>query len=133
MTRETRNVNGVWHGIYNYPDGVPLGAFEAELCELDGIVSGNTREKGQGPEDFDLIVTASIEGQISNEHISFVKFYDSPLPYYLPVQYDGSISPEGDEIAGKWTIPGEWSGTFIMVRKSSMETLSKIEAKESVA
>jgi hypothetical protein len=45
---------------------------------------------------------------------SFVKIYDDlERP---TVHYRGTIQPGGDEIEGIWTIPGDWSGTFMMVR-----------------
>jgi hypothetical protein len=30
--------------------------------------------------------------------------------------YQGTVQPGGDEIEGTWHIPGDWSGTFLMVR-----------------
>ena len=32
-----------------------------------------------------------------------------PTPHY-----HGLIQPGGDEIEGEWTIPGDWSGTFLI-------------------
>ena len=38
------------------------------------------------------------------------------VPGYDVVQYSGAVRDEGLEIAGTWTVPGSWSGTFLMIR-----------------
>jgi len=32
------------------------------------------------------------------------------------VHYAGEISRDGNEIHGRWTVPGSWSGPFLMIR-----------------
>ena len=46
--------------------------------------------------------------------VRWVKIYDDLNR--APPRYEGRIQPGGDEIEGEWTIPGNWSGTFLMVR-----------------
>jgi hypothetical protein len=38
----------------------------------------------------------------------------------------------GDEIEGRWTIPGAWSGTFLMVRASRQSEAIERQASEKV-
>jgi hypothetical protein len=55
-----------------------------------------------------------IEGDRTASTLAFIKIYDDlarPTPHYR-----GTIQPGGDEIEGEWTIPGDWSGTLLMIR-----------------
>jgi hypothetical protein len=129
MDDSTLNLTGQWSGLFNYPEQFLAGAFEANLIEISGIVSGATNESGQCEQDFHLSVSAHIEGQRANNSVSFTKFYDSPLPDYLPVEYTGKLSPEGDELSGVWQVSAAWSGTFIMIRKA--QAVLELTNKES--
>jgi hypothetical protein len=40
--------------------------------------------------------------------------------------------PEGNEIAGRWTVPGVWSGTFLMVRNGGGKETIASETSETV-
>jgi hypothetical protein len=44
----------------------------------------------------------------------------------------GTIRAGGDEIEGEWTIPGEWSGTFLMVSPSSAGEAVERKVSEEV-
>lgn len=112
------DVSGSWRGIFNYPQALPPNSFEAELREAGGIVTGETREVGDGEDEGETILHAYLDGRRSGTGISFVKRYDLLRRAANPVHYDGTLSPEGDEITGRWTIAGNWSGTFLMVRSS---------------
>ena len=60
-----------------------------------------------------------IEGGREGSEVSFIKIYDDlerPTPHYR-----GTILPGGDEVEGEWTIPGDWSGTFFMIRGARRE------------
>jgi len=62
--------------------------------------------------------------------LRFVKFYDDlarPTPHY-----HGRIQPGGDEIEGEWTIPGDWSGTFLMIRGARGEEAIERQISEKV-
>jgi hypothetical protein len=45
-----------------------------------------------------------------------VKTYDGLGGVYNMVLYQGVLSADGTEISGDWTIPGDWSGRFVMIR-----------------
>ena len=108
------DLSGQWSGIYNYPARFPPNTFEATIRDTGGIVTGVISQPGEFFEPAGTVQTAVIEGSRSGSKLSFVKMYDDlgrPTPHY-----HGTIQPGGDEIEGEWTIPGDWSGTFLMVR-----------------
>lgn len=111
---DENDLSGQWAGIFNYPAEFPPNSFEAELRDAGGVVTGLIT---QPREVFDIpgpSRQAVIEGQRAGSQLSFVKIYDDlERP---TVHYRGTIQPGGDEIEGIWTIPGDWSGTFMMVR-----------------
>ncbi len=63
-------------------------------------------------------MTATVMGRVDGQHVTFLKTYDRQIRRYDAVHYEGEIDPEGEEIWGRWTIPGSWSGTFLMIRAS---------------
>ncbi len=63
-------------------------------------------------------MTATVTGKVNGQHITFLKTYDRQSSSYDAVHYEGEVDPEGDEIWGCWTVPGSWSGTFLMIRAS---------------
>jgi len=110
------DLSGQWAGLYNYPIDWPPTSFEVTLRDIGGLITGITTEEGDTPDCYGMILQAVIEGSHDGTAIRFTKMYD-----YLEraaVVYDGVIQPGGDEIEGMWTVPGAWSGTFLMVRAS---------------
>jgi hypothetical protein len=113
------DLTGRWSGIFNYPSMFPPNSFEAEIRDTGGLITGvitQPREAFEGPGPSRQAV---IEGNRTGSSITFVKIYDDldrPTPHY-----HGIIQPGGDEIEGEWTIPGDWSGTFLMIRGAGNE------------
>jgi hypothetical protein len=70
----TLNLTGQWSGLFNYPQQLLTEAFEANLTEVSGIVSGTTSEVGQCAQDSHLIVSAHIEGERAKNLVTFTKF-----------------------------------------------------------
>ena len=108
------DLSGQWSGIYNYPSLYPPNTFEATIRDTGGAITGVISQPGEFFEPPGTVQTAVIEGSRSGTSLSFIKMYDDlnrPTPHY-----HGRIQPGGDEIEGEWTIPGNWSGTFLMVR-----------------
>jgi hypothetical protein len=111
------DLSGPWSGIYNYPALYPPNTFEAVIRDVDGAITGEIEQPGEFFEPPGIVQHAMIEGSREGSSVRFVKFYDDlgrPTPHY-----HGVIQPGGDEIEGEWTIPGNWSGTFLMVRGPS--------------
>ena len=126
------DLSGRWHGFYNMPLDGPPTLFEAELLDTGGLLSGETTEEGDTPDCFGMTLHAVIEGLRQGDRVAFTKRYD-----YLPradyaIDYEGVLAPGGDEIEGRWTIPGIWSGTFLMVRGSEAAAAAERQVSEKV-
>lgn len=132
MSGERLNVTGEWTGIFNYPDPHPPTGFEAVLREVAGAITGETRECSDSAEDADPVQCALIDGMRSGHSVTFTKYYDEMHRAQNPVRYDGTLSDEGDEITGRWSIAGHWSGTFMMVRASGRADVVEREAEEEL-
>ncbi|WP_375404682.1 hypothetical protein [uncultured Sphingomonas sp.] len=123
------DLSGEWRGIFNYPAAQPPTEFTATLHDAGGTLSGHTVEPGlRGG-----TVTARIDGRRTGQAVTFNKLYDDERDGdYDTVAYRGAVDADGTEIAGRWTIPGAWSGTFIMVREHGIEAEIGLEATEEV-
>ena len=124
-----RDLSGRWNGIYNYPSRFPPNTFEATIRDTGGAIAGEISQPGEFFEPAGTVQHAMIEGRREGSLVTFVKYYDDlsrPTPHYR-----GTIQPGGDEIEGEWTIPGDWSGTFLMVRAAgkSEATERKVDAE----
>ena len=132
MSGDETNLSGRWHGFYNMPFEGPPTPFEAELFDTGGLLSGETSEEGDSPDCYGLILHAVIEGRRDTDRVSFTKRYD-----YLPradyaILYEGRLAAGDDEIEGRWTIPGVWSGTFMMVRHREAGAEEEVRAEEKL-
>jgi hypothetical protein len=110
------DLSGRWSGIYNYPSDFPPNSFEATIRDAGGVIAGLIT---QPREVFDLpgpSRQAVIEGRREGSEVTFVKYYDDDDLERGTPHYRGTIQAGGDEIAGEWSHPGEWSGTFLMIR-----------------
>lgn len=120
----TADLSGRWTGVYFYPvdaefnpyDDLPPTPFEAQLRDAGGEVTGSTLEPDAlGPADA-LPIPARLEGHHFDGQLVFTKFPDGGGQTHS-IDYIGSISTDGNSIAGRWVIHGDWSGTFRMQRK----------------
>jgi hypothetical protein len=132
VTGGAEDLSGTWHGFYNMPDEGPPTAFEAELLDTGGLLSGETSEEGDTPDCFGMTLHAVIDGHRDGDRVSFTKRYD-----YLPradyaILYEGRLAQGGDEIEGRWSIPGIWSGTFLMVRARHEQAAEEVRVEEKV-
>ncbi len=124
----SRDLTGRWDGIFNYPRALPPNGFVATLVEHDGGLTGEVEERADAGTDQGTTLAALIEGDRIGSRVRFIKRYDAIDRADHPVTYDGTLAPDGDEITGEWTIPGVWSGSFIMVRQPGLATEVEREA-----
>lgn len=117
MSGET-NLSGRWSGFYNMPDGGPPTPFEAELVDTGGLLSGETSEEGDTIDCLGETLHAVLDGRRDGGQVTFTKRYDYLPRAHYAIAYAGVLASHGDEIEGRWTIPGAWSGSFLMVRHS---------------
>lgn len=122
------DLSGEWRGIFNYPDAAgPPTEFTATLHDAGGRLSGETVE----PSLHGGTLAARLDGARAGVSIAFNKLYEeSREGDYDTVAYEGEVDAEGLEITGRWTIPGVWSGTFIMVRDKGVEAGVEATAEE---
>lgn len=110
------DLSGQWTGIFNYPAGQPPTGFAATLHDAGGALTGTTVEPSLEGGD----IAARIDGHREGMAVGFVKLYEQDSEIYDDVTYAGTVSADGLEITGRWSIPGNWSGTFIMVRDAGV-------------
>ena len=126
------DLTGEWSGIYNYPALLPPNTFEASTRDAGGNITGVIRQPGEIIEPAGITQHSVIEGSRNGSQVRWVKIYDD-LSRATP-HYRGTILPGGDEIEGEWHIPGDWSGTFMMVRarKAKAEETRKVDEEIGV-
>jgi hypothetical protein len=118
------NLTGVWHGFYAYPIIRARVPFDATLIESGSWLSGSIHEISTlGPTNGQMIYSTLL-GERSGSRVTFTKTYDGSAPGYRVVHYEGTLSADGTEIEGRWSIPRNWSGRFRMTRpKPNEETV----------
>ena len=124
------DLSGQWSGVYSYPSLYPPNMFEATLRDTGGLITGVISQPGEFFEPPGTVQHAVIEGRTEGGTLSFVKIYDDlsrPTPHY-----HGIVHPGGDEIEGEWTIPGDWSGTFLMIRGAKADAAIARRVSEKV-
>ncbi len=124
------NLTGIWHGNYSYPYFQESVSFVATIIESGGHVSGSTHEPhGFRPET----LYASLSGRRDGRAVTFIKVcQNGGLEYASPIEYQGSLSEDGTEIEGRWTIPSDWSGKFLMIRSGGRKASVSQERFEKV-
>lgn len=124
------NLSGKWSGFFNYPSQFPPNPFEAELADHAGAISGLITQPGEFFYPPGTVLQAVVEGSRQGSELRFVKIYDDlerPTPCYR-----GTIQPGGDEVHGEWMIPGDWSGTFFMIRAGKAKAAAERRVSEEV-
>ena len=112
------SLTGIWHGIYSYPIPRAPVSFVATLIETASAVNGTSHEPCTIHGSSNEILYATLLGNRQHSAVAFVKTYDGANPCYGTVAYEGTLSPDGTEIEGRWTVPGNWSGKFLMIRSA---------------
>jgi hypothetical protein len=124
------DLSGRWSGIFNYPSLFPPNTFEATIRDVGGVISGLITQPREVFDPPGPSRQAVIEGSREGSALRFIKIYDDlerPTPHY-----HGIVQPGGDEIEGQWTIPGDWSGTFLMIRGSKEAAAEERRVSEKV-
>lgn len=123
------SVAGRWQGIYGYAGGLAAHRFEAELSDHDGALAGVIEEPGDdGPGP----MSATLTGTRAGQSVDFVKHYDAHEWPLDPIAYAGTLSEDGLEIAGGWTISAGGHGSFVMRRAGGVEEERVLEVEAPV-
>ena len=126
------DLTGHWTGMFNYPGPFPPVGFEAELRDVGGSIAGTVSEPDEDPSGNVGTLWATVEGARQGSAVTFTKMYEDAERMPEPVFYSGTIQPDGNEVSGRWEIPGHWSGTFLMVRNPGAAEAVEEEAAEEV-
>lgn len=129
-----RKLTGVWQGLYSYPGQALDVPFTATLFETGSSLTGSIHEPclvGGNPSES---LNATLFGSRDGSSVSFLKTYDGSNPNYQTVQYLGSVNEDATEIDGRWIVPGDWSGRFLMMRSGNApaESVERQEVGETV-
>jgi hypothetical protein len=124
------DLSGHWTGMYHYPAHLPPNTFEATIRDNGGLVSGVIVQPTERFEPPNQLQHSVIEGSHDGSTLSFIKVYDDLER--VTVHYHGMILGEGEEVEGQWTIPGDWSGTFFMVRSPEAEEVVSEKISEEI-
>ena len=113
------NLSGRWQGQYTYvgrsKDTVP---FSANLNESNSWLDGLIEEIGTAGDVKGRPLAATVQGRRTGRSVTFLKLYHGGFRVYDAVQYAGEVSADGQEIEGSWTIHGNSTGRFMMIRQS---------------
>ena len=115
------DLSGIWQGLYSYPGAHGSVPFTASLTESGGWLSGATEEVPTSGKAKGLTLVATLQGRRAGHSVTFLKTYDDLRHGYDAVQYAGDVNQDGSEIEGRWTIPGVWSGKFLMIRAGAVQ------------
>jgi hypothetical protein len=119
--------------MFSYPRAHPPTLFTAVVMDLGGSVSGTTHEVSTVGAFAGQALEAAIDGARSGGVIRFTKVYDAAAPgHRSPVIYEGVLNADATEIEGEWSIPGSWSGRFIMVRSEGPAEAAEERHRASV-
>jgi hypothetical protein len=118
MTKATSSLSGQWQGLYSYPRYLEPVYFVATLISFGSQFSGTTHEASEGRSGAALKSFALVDGSLGGNEVSFLKTYDGSADRSHSITYNGTLSVDGLEIEGTWSIPGDWSGRFLMIRNT---------------
>lgn len=124
------NLTGMWQGLYSYPAQKKSVSFTATLSESDGWFDGTTEEIGKAGDAIGQRLAASLQGRRTGRTVTMLKIYHGAYALYDSVHYAGDLNEDGTEIHGTWRVPGNWSGTFLMIRSKAVAAAIAKEAVE---
>lgn len=111
------DLSGDGDGIYSYSVPLPPVPFTAKLIERGSSLAGTIEEESvMGADRRRRRRTASVEGRRASLAVIFLKRYQDRAIRH-DVEYDGTSSADGAEVSGRWSIFGDGSGPFLMVRR----------------
>ena len=121
------DLSGAWSGSYVYAGQLEPVAFEVDIRDSGGMLSGVIAEPSLRPSNGTAHSTMS--GSYGDGRVAFVKIYDAVEEFPDPVHYQGTLDADECEISGIWSI-GALSGGFIMTRPKARA--AEVEQVESV-
>lgn len=108
---QSQDLASAWTGYYHYNDGRQPVPFRMTLRFNGNGFRGRVTEPatfGTGAS----MLSADVTGTITDGKVVFTKTYDGTGGQTHPVQYYGTLSPDGQKMSGGWLIE-TMSGTFV--------------------
>ncbi len=125
------SLTGAWSGVYSFPrDARRPVAFSAKLTQNGPWIVGTSEEVAERGEARGFSLSATLQGRRDGGRVSWLKLYDRMLRTYDEVAYEGRVNDDATEISGQWSIPGNWSGTFLMIRTPARAMALRRETAE---
>jgi hypothetical protein len=125
------DLTGVWDGQFSYPRGYQPTTFTCILLEIGGSLSGSVHELSNNGPSKGQTLCAAVSGARDGAVVRFAKEYPPKTAGYgRAVIYKGVLSADGLQIEGEWTIPGSWSGRFLMIRSPRVAEAAEEQARE---
>lgn len=87
------NITGTWLGTF-WQKGKPT-RFEVTFVQNGNLICGNILDDG-------YLGEATLQGEVIGRNISFVKSYLAITEKRASVNYNGTISEDGNSMRGKW-------------------------------
>jgi hypothetical protein len=113
------SLTGLWEGQFSYPVSKEPEFFTANLLETLEFLGGSIQETIRHGKNAGRLFYASVQGRRFGSAVHFIKKYETP-PQQHQVRYEGVVNADATEIEGSWTIPGSWSGRFLMIRGAGL-------------
>jgi len=116
-----QDLTGIWQGLYSYGGVGHEVGFTATLLESGGAVYGTTHE--YDPRLASENLDAAVAGSRAGHRVSFTKTYEASSEGFVPIAYEGVLSPDGMEVEGTWSLRASapLSGRFLMSRPRRRE------------
>lgn len=125
------SLSGLWNGQFTFPRVYEPEFFTANLLETADFLGGSIQEVVRNGRSKGETMYATISGVREGAKVSFRKTYES-APRTHSVFYEGVVNADGTEIEGSWSIPGNWSGRFLMLRETGKsEAVTRRVAEKS--
>jgi hypothetical protein len=126
------NLTGIWQGLYSYPRRLKPVTFTATLIESGAWLSGSIHETVQDEWGDWCEAFSTLLGKRAGQGVNFTKTYDGGVGWTHSVVYDGALSDDATEIEGRWSLSGNGSGKFLMIRPEGRRATILREAFERI-
>ncbi len=132
MTGQSLSIAGEWQGTFAYPEGAgPTTPFVAVIEQTGRGLSGTIIEPNTMTPGYRSI-EAVLSGLRDRSLIDFTKTYPGgEWGYENPVDYVGSLSSDGLQILGTWSLL-DLTGTFEMHRDGSSQAEHSEELEQAM-
>lgn len=121
-----QSLTGRWIGRYDYGRGSGV-AFEADLIDQDGQISGRTAESNSFRSDMGGTLVAQVQGERAGLMVQFVKDYLGFAQPSSPI-YEGQANAALTRVDGLWRFPSGESGRFVMLREPRLSARRRRKA-----